>query len=463
MSETAVKQWHFDQLLYGWSQSNAFGRRGFGIIAMSEGWRSLLSAGGDPLGPLVAYPDPGSRGVQAPAHGGFTRVRGRPVIFRRLPSGTDSLNRPGNYCVQMLLPIDLDLTAAGAAALLAGDWLGTGVPSAGDAGALPALALPAPGPRRGSAAASGVACGAILQGLAEGRPVVLSTDSEAAGRAALCDAIRRLPPGLGDELAFSTLEAEPGRFGFDVCLAVAGWAKAGPDRPVIRADLAADGHGLAPDSARWGRALAAASASSPARAAGPGDRAVRRAAPRRPGEAGRQSGEPVRRGADQRPEQPRGSGVGGRPHGARRRAWRGFPARPRAGRPVGPDRAAQARRDRTAEGRGVGSAGAPLRVGAGTGGRDPADRARRAEGADRAGRPVGARCVHPDRLRTLPAAGRRARRRPVRDRVRHQDHLGRRADGRARGPVVRGTPSRAGLPRTKGHQRRSSQVWLRPG
>ncbi len=251
----------FDQLLYGWSQSNAFGRRGFGIIAMSEGWRALLGGSDDALGPLVAFPEPGPQGAPAPAHGGFTFVRGRPVLFRRLPTGTDSLNRPGNYCVQMLLPIGPDLTPAGAAALLAGDWLTSGLPDPSQ-GALPPLDLPAPGPRRGSAAASPVACGALLQALSQDRPAVLCAESEAVGRAALCDAIRRLPPGLGEQLTFSTLEAEPGRFGFQLSVAVAGWAKAAGDRKLIRADLAGGGAGLTPACARWGAALAGATASS---------------------------------------------------------------------------------------------------------------------------------------------------------------------------------------------------------
>ncbi len=251
----------FEQLLYGWSESSIFGRRGFGVVAASPGWLPLLPGNDDLLGPVVSYPEPGRRGARPPVHGGFAILRGTPVVFRRIPSDNDALNRPGNYTVQVLLGHGFTVDAALAAGLLAADWLASDLPTP-TAQRLPLVDLPKPGPRRGSSAASGAVCGAVLQGLRDNRRVVLAMPSEAEGRAALCDAIRRLPGDLGQRCTFSTLESAPERSGFDIAVAVAGWeaSGSGPGAPVLRVDAA--GNGLDARSLAWGTALAGASAAS---------------------------------------------------------------------------------------------------------------------------------------------------------------------------------------------------------
>ena len=251
----------FDQLLYGWSESNAAGRRGFGVIAMSEGWRELLAGGEGVLGPLVAYPEAGRRGEAAPAHGGYARVRGLPVLFRRLPSVADALNRPGNYCVHVLLPAPgTDLDSAAAAGLLQGAWLTTPLP-APQGPRLPIVQLAAPG-RRGSAPGSAQACGAVLQGLQRGKPTVLSAQTETEGRAALCDAIRRLPAALAAGLTFSTLESEPDRTRFDASVVVSGWAVPPGAGASPRIPISGDAREIDQQCARWGRLLARSGATA---------------------------------------------------------------------------------------------------------------------------------------------------------------------------------------------------------
>lgn len=247
-----------EQLLYSWSASNLFGRRGFGVVGASPGWLPLLQGGDDMLGPVVAYPDPGRGGVHPPPHGGYTVLRGAPVLFRRLPNGTDALDRPGNYTVQVLRGADAPIDTDAAAALLTGAWLTSPLPSA--APRLPVLELPRPGARRGTAHASPVVCGAVLQGLRDQRRVVLATDTEQQARLALCDALRRLPAAL-QTLTFATLESEPERAGFDIVVAVAGWETGSAARGALRVDVTT-GEGLDATCARWGGELAGAAASS---------------------------------------------------------------------------------------------------------------------------------------------------------------------------------------------------------
>ena len=245
-----------EQLLYGWSEANLFGRRGFGVVAASSGWLRLLQGDDGMLGPVTSYPEPGRRGAHPPRHGGFTTLRGTPVLFRRLDSGSDALDRPGNYTVQVLFSPQEPLDAGTAAAVLAGDWLDSPLPATAGP-QLPVLALPRPGPRRGGSA-SGVMCAAVLQALGERLRLVIDAPEEPSGRAAVCDAVRRLPEGLGDSMTFSTLEADPERSGFDIAVAVTGWAPPGQasGRVGQRVDLVS-GAGLHDTYRRWGEALAA--------------------------------------------------------------------------------------------------------------------------------------------------------------------------------------------------------------
>lgn len=249
----------FEQLLYGWSESSIFGRRGFGVVAASQGWRALLAGGDDVLGPIGDFPEPGRRGAHPPPCGGFAMLRGKPVVFRRIPLGSDAFDRPGNYTVHVLFGQGFDLDAGLAAALLAGGWLESALPAAAGA-VLPVLSLPKPGPRR-SNGASGIVCGAVLQALRDSRPLVLQAPGEPVARAALCDALRRLPGGLGSSTTFSTLENQPDRASFDVSVAVEGWAVDGSGRGVLRVDVDSDG-ALDADCLRWGQALAAATVGS---------------------------------------------------------------------------------------------------------------------------------------------------------------------------------------------------------
>ena len=250
----------FDQVLYSWSESSIFGQRGFGVVAASPGWLALLPGGDDILGPVVAYPEPGRGGAAPPPHGGFAVLRGTPVVFRRMPAGTDALNRPGNYTVQVLMGHDFAVDAGLAAGLLAGGWLESPLPVR-DGQRLPLLELPKPGPRRGSAAASAPVAGAVLQGLRDQRRVVVAVPNEADGRAAVCDAIRRLPGELGSQVTFSTLESEPERSAFDVAVAVAGWETNGSS-PGRALRVSASGDGVDVRSLGWGEALTTASAAS---------------------------------------------------------------------------------------------------------------------------------------------------------------------------------------------------------
>lgn len=247
-----------EQLLYSWSESNLFGRRGFGVVGASAGWLPLLQGGDDMLGPVVAYPEPGRGGAHPPAHGGYTVLRGTPVLFRRMPNGTDALDRPGNYTVQVLRGVDGPIDADTAAALLAGPWLSSPLPAATPK--LPLMELPRPGARRGTASTNAAVCGALLQGLRDKRRVVLTAAAEQDGRLALCDALRRLPADL-QVLTFSTLESEPERTGFDVCVAVAGWEAGSAARGALRVDVAS-GDGVDAVCARWGRELAGTTAGS---------------------------------------------------------------------------------------------------------------------------------------------------------------------------------------------------------
>lgn len=247
----------FDQLLYSWSAASIFGRRGFGVVAASPGWRALLNGSDDMLGPVVAYPEPGRGGATPPPHGGFAVLRGTPVAFRRVPSGTDALNRPGNYTVQVLMGHGMEVDAGLAAGLLASGWLESPLPEP-TGQQLPLLDLPRPGPRRGSAASAAVG-GAVLQGLRDQRRIVLTVPSEAAGRLALCDAVRRLPDEVSGRLTFSTLESTPGRSSFDIAVAVPGWlanGSAGDAAAGAALRVSATGDGLDARSLGWGEALA---------------------------------------------------------------------------------------------------------------------------------------------------------------------------------------------------------------
>ncbi len=85
--------------------------------------------------------------------------------------------------------------------------------------------------------------------------------NEAEGRAAVCDAIRRLPAELGSAVTFSTLESNPERSSFDVAVAVAGW-EANGSHPGNALRVEASGDGLDVRSLGWGEALTNASAAA---------------------------------------------------------------------------------------------------------------------------------------------------------------------------------------------------------
>ena len=251
-----------DQLWYGWSQSTLAGRRGYGVVAASEGWDTLLRGGEDVLGPAVAFPD-GLTGPDVPASGGFVVLDGVPVAFRRVPVRADGLNRPGSYAVRLVRGRHEPLDALDAARLLEHGVLDGDPPDAGDPVLQPLTWAPTEAAENLDAEASSVTVlvGAVLQGLLEGRPVAALVRDEHAGRVVLSAVLSRLPRNLRQALSFSTLETGLSGVPFDVVFRLPQWV--GPDastgRTAIEVDLLAphEHPGLSDEALRWGRRLAA--------------------------------------------------------------------------------------------------------------------------------------------------------------------------------------------------------------
>ena len=262
MSTTNTRTIMLDQLWYGWSQSTLAGRRGYGVIAASDGWDTLLRGGEDVLGPAVTFPD-GLTGPDVPASGGFVVLDGVPVAFRRVPVGADGLDRPGSYAVRLVSSRHDPLDALDAVRLLDQDVLAGAPPDAGVTPLDPLTWSAGASPNTVDAAESSVAllAAGVLQGRFEQRPVVALVPDEPAGRALLGAVLGRLPRRLRRGLSFSTLETRVSGAPFDVVFRVPLWGGTDPasNRSAILLNLLDrdDNPGLSPDGRRWGRHLAA--------------------------------------------------------------------------------------------------------------------------------------------------------------------------------------------------------------
>jgi len=251
-----------DQLWYGWSQSTLAGRRGYGVVAASEGWDTLLRGGEDVLGPAVAFPD-GLTGPDVPASGGFVVLDGVPVAFRRVPVRADGLNRPGSYAVRLVRGRHEPLDALDAVRLLEQGVLDGDPPDAGVPVLQPLSWAPAEAGEHLDAEAASVAVlvGAVLQGLLEGRPVAALVQDEPTARVVLSGVLTRLPQNLRRGLSFSTLETSVSGVPFDVVFRVPQWSRsdASTSRRAIDVNLLTpdDNPGLSDDALRWGRQLTA--------------------------------------------------------------------------------------------------------------------------------------------------------------------------------------------------------------
>jgi hypothetical protein len=262
MSTTNTRTVILDQLWYGWSQSTLAGRRGYGVIAASEGWDPLLRAGEDALGPAVTFPE-GLTGPDVPPSGGFVVLDGVPVAFRRVPVRADGLDRPGSYAVRLVSSRHDPLDALDAVRLLDQDVLAGEPPDAGVTLLDPLTWSADASPDSVDAAEGSVAllAAGVLQCRLEDRPVVALVRDEPAGRALLGAVLGCLPTRVRRGLSFSTLETRVSGVPFDVVFRVAQWGGTDPgsNRSAILLNLLDldDNAGLSPDARRWGRQLAA--------------------------------------------------------------------------------------------------------------------------------------------------------------------------------------------------------------
>ena len=270
-----------EQLWYGWSQENLDGSRGYGVIAASPGWKALLDSGSDVLGPAVAFPDVPTDRVP-PASGAFMRLRGTPVVVRRVPLGSDDLSRPGSYGVRVVLapdaPADAPLDALTAARLLASGVLDGPPPPPGDRD-LDRLAWSPPatgdGPAQMDHRALVALLAAVLQGMHDEQQVSVRIGDEPDAARLLAAVFALLPrPWLADR-SFSTFETGAARPSLRVVCRLDGWDEAQGGAPgtsaialnltsqstdemlqagVARADAPRPGE-LRPEMLRWARML----------------------------------------------------------------------------------------------------------------------------------------------------------------------------------------------------------------
>ena len=252
-----------EQLWYGWSQENLDGSRGYGVVAASPGWKTLLESGSDALGPAVAVPDIHD-GRTPPASGGFVLVRGMPVVARRIPLGSDDLARPGSYGVRLVIAPDADLDALAATQLLTDGVLDDPPPPGGQRDLDP-LTWTTAGPEASRPAVDHgdlvPLMAAVLQGLADDRQVSVRVADESVAVRLLMNAFARLPRPWLINHSFSTFETGSASPSLRVVFRLNGWDSSDGARPtnssVLEVDLTSRGaaDGLQPTMIRWAGSL----------------------------------------------------------------------------------------------------------------------------------------------------------------------------------------------------------------
>lgn len=267
MSPRRRRAVELEQLWYGWSQENLDGSRGFGVVAASPGWKTLLDSGNDLLGPAVAFPDvPGDR--VPPPSGGFVHLRGTPVVFRRVALGSDDLARPGSYGVRVAFSPDAPLDGLAASQLLASGVLDAPPPGRGERDLEP-LSWSAE-TSRGTATAVDErdlvpVLAAVLEGLRSDRPVTLHVMDEPLAGRLVQQALALLPRPWTTDRTFSTFETGAVRPSLRIVCRLDGWdGDAGTSSsrrsgPVVAVDLVSGrpSAGLETEVLRWARALVA--------------------------------------------------------------------------------------------------------------------------------------------------------------------------------------------------------------
>ena len=103
-----------DQLLFTWTARGVNGRRGFQVVAASDGLSSPSSPLAMEVGRLCRYDPPreASDPTRAPVSYGWIDRGHNRIVFRRSYAGQDASGRPGNFVAHIvvgppaLLPVD---------------------------------------------------------------------------------------------------------------------------------------------------------------------------------------------------------------------------------------------------------------------------------------------------------------------------------------------------------------------